>query len=409
MKNINQRYADFVSYLRTLPIKPYQIAHLLHLMQNVEFDLETDGYATPPHTVNFAVNNQCNLRCHYCDLHHGRVNKELHNAKIDFGVIDATKKYEMPLEVCKRIIDEVSWFRPTIRVPWMEPLLYKDLFKVIEYTKDKDLDFSMLTNGLLLKKYAPRLCELKVDALRVSLDGPEEIHDKSCGINGAYRQIVDGLKYIADQNDKGACAMQIGLYFTLTDLNYNHLTTLVESLDKEGLVGRMSISFYMFNYVSERQVAAHNKEHAEMSGVRISEASTQYVSIEKIYKNIDVILDQVKVIQEKYPDSRIHFRPGFTAENLRQCLQDEDLSLPDSRCDVLNHTLYINPDGDVKLIPQCILKPIGNIFENSIMDIWNGEAARNMRKTLKKQHLFHGCTRCWCAYYGLEDSQNTWK
>ena len=92
MKDIKQRYANFASYLRTLPIKPYQIAHLLHLMQNVNFDIIPDGYATPPHTINFAVNNQCNLRCQYCDLHHGRVNKELHNAKIDFGVIESKKK-----------------------------------------------------------------------------------------------------------------------------------------------------------------------------------------------------------------------------------------------------------------------------------------------------------------------------
>ena len=54
----------------------------------------------------------------------------------------------MPLDVCKRIVDEVAWFKPVIRVPWMEPLLYKDLFRAIEYIKGKDLDFSMLTNGL---------------------------------------------------------------------------------------------------------------------------------------------------------------------------------------------------------------------------------------------------------------------
>lgn len=406
---IDKRYAKFISYLRTLPIKPYQVAHLLHLMQNVQFDCMEDGYATPPHTVNFAVNNQCNLRCHYCDLHYGRKDKNKHNAKIDFGVIDATKKYEMSIDVCKRIIDEVAWFKPTIRIPWMEPLLYRDLFSVIEYTKNSGLDFSMLTNGLLLKKYAPRLCDLQVDALRVSLDGPEEIHDKSCGIRGAYRLITDGLAYIANQNDHGNCSMQIGLYFTLTDQNYAYLAAMVDDLAKRNLVGRMSISFYMFNYVSERQVEAHNREHAELSGVKISEASTQYVSIKKIYNNIDIITKQVEYIQKKYPDARIYFRPAFTPSNLRQCLQDEDLRLPGSRCDVLNHTLYINPYGDVKLIPQCILKPVGNIFQNSIMDIWNGERARNMRKILRKQHLFHGCTRCWCAYYGLEDSQDTWK
>lgn len=407
MKDIKQRYANFASYLRTLPIKPYQIAHLLHLMQNVNFDIIPDGYATPPHTINFAVNNQCNLRCQYCDLHHGRVNKELHNAKIDFGVIESKKKHELPLEICKRVIDEVSWFKPTIHTPWMESLLYKDIFNLIQYAKEKNLDFSLLTNGLLLKKYAPKLCDLKLDALRISLDGPEEIHDELCGVRGTYRQAVDGLKYIAKQNDLGATDMELGCYFTLTNLNYKHLLPMVEALEKEGLLGKMAIGFYMFNYISQRQAAAHNREHKKISGVEISEASTQYIKLSDIA--VDAVYEQYETIKKRYTGARIHFRPDFTRKNLVQCLQDDDLSLPESRCDVLNHTFYINPDGYVKSFPQCILPPVGNIFESSVMDIWNGEAMRKQRILMQNNSLFHGCTRCWCAYYGLEDAQNTWK
>lgn len=169
----------------------------------------------------------------------------------------------------------------------------------------------------------------------------------------------------------------------------------------------MAIGFYMFNYISQRQAAAHNREHKEISGVEISEASTQYIKLSDIA--VDAVYEQYETIKKRYAGARIHFRPDFTRKNLVQCLQDDDLSLPESRCDVLNHTFYINPDGYVKSFPQCILPPVGNIFESSVMDIWNGEAMRKQRILMQNNSLFHGCTRCWCAYYGLEDSQNTWK
>lgn len=407
MKDITKRYGNFVKYLRTLPLKPYQIAHLLHLMQNVNFDLLPDGYATPPHTINLAVNNICNFKCAYCDLHHGRANKTIHNAKIDFGVIESQKRHELSLDACKRIIDEVEWFKPTIRTPWMEPLLYKDIFNLIKYTKDKNLDFSLLSNGLLLKKYAEKLCLLNVDALRVSLDGPVNVHENLCGVKGAYKLIIDGLKHIFMRNRQGISNMELGCYFTLTDQNYDQMLPMVEDLEREGLLDGMAVGFYMFNYISRHQAEAHNKEHAEISGVRISEASTQYINLSDIA--IDTVLQQKELIQKKFAGAKIHFRPEFSRKNLVQCLQDEDLSLPESRCDVLNHTFYVNPDGFVKAFPQCILPPVGNVYENSVMDIWNGEVMRQQRILMQNHGLFHGCTRCWCAYYGLEDSQETWK
>ncbi|WP_297849519.1 radical SAM protein [uncultured Desulfovibrio sp.] len=407
MQNTDRRYAQFVTYLRSLPIKPYQVAHALHLMQNVNSDIAHDGYATPPHTINIAVNNICNLKCQYCDLHHCRAGEQVENARCDFGVIEPSKKHELPLAVCQRIIDEVAWFRPTIRVPWMEPLLYGDIFNLIAYAKGKGLDFSLLSNGLLLKKYAEKICRLQVDALRVSLDGPQKTHDALCGVKGAYALIVEGLKQVVRHKRAGICDMEIGCYFTLTDQNYAQLLPLCEDMERLGLIEDVSISFYMFNYISQRLVALHNREHAEISGVKIAETSAQYINISDIA--IDAIMEQKEAIEKRYSKCRIYFRPYFSSKNLKHCLQDEDATLPESRCDVLNHTVYINPDGVVKAYPPCILPPVGNIYENSVMDIWNGEAMRKQRMLMQKRGLFYGCTRCWGAYYGLEDAQNTWK
>ena len=258
-KALRRKYEGYVSYLYNAGLKPYQVARSLHQLQGIMYSTLEDGYALPPHTINLCVNNRCNMKCSYCDLNSAKRKNSANNTKSEYNIIDLKKKHELPLDVCKRIVDEVAWFRPTIRTPWMEPLLYKDLLPLIHYVKGKGLPFSTLTNGLLLPQFASALVEAKVDAIRVSLDGPAPIHEKLCGIPGAYDKILQGLTLIADARDRGECATELGCYFTLNDTNHLHLLDFIVDLDSRGLLSKISVSFFLFNYISEEMVQLHNQ------------------------------------------------------------------------------------------------------------------------------------------------------
>lgn len=402
-------YAQFVGGLHALPVPLYRTSRALHLLQSSVYETSEDGYCIPPHTINFCVNNRCNLRCSYCDLSHGRAEEEgSHNTKVMHNVIDPRVKYELPLEVCKRVIDESAWYRPTIRIPWMESLLYSQLIPFIEYTKEKGLPFSMLTNGLLLPKFADRLGALEIDALRVSLDGPAEVHNSLCGVAGAHAQIVKGLQMLVEERERRGIDLQLGCYFTVNDKNYDAIAAFIDDLDARGLLKEMFVGIYMFNYISKAMVEKHNSEHAEVSGATVEETSAQYVDLSKI--DAATILRQKKYIEDRYISrgARINFRPNFTRENLDFCLSDESGVYPESRCETHWHTLFINPEGFVKPLPQCILQPTGNVFEQPLLDIWNGEAMRKQRVTLREYGAYYGCMRCWSIYSNIEDKQQSW-
>ena len=407
-KSARKSFGKFVDYTHNLPIPLYRASRSLHLLQSCTYETSPDGYALPPHTINFCVNNRCNLSCAYCDLSHGRKGNLDINTKVRHNVIDHKTLYELPLETCKRIIDESAWYRPTIRVPWMESLLYRDLLPLIEYTKAKGLPFSMLTNGLLLPKFAKRLCDSGVDALRVSLDGPEAVHDSLCGVKGAYKKILKGLSIIVQEKKKYNLPIQIGCYYTVNDKNYHTMTDFLDNLEQYGLLGEMFVGFYMFNYISKKMVADHNRVHAPICGATVEETSAQYADLAAI--DVEAILKQKETIDERFVSkgARIHFRPNFTETNLKFLLVDDSKIFPGSRCETHWHTLYINPKGEVKPLPQCIFDPCGNVNEQSLLDIWNGDVMRKQRMLLRDYRAFYGCMRCWSIYSNIEDMQNSW-
>jgi len=403
-------FGRFVDYLYSLPLPDFKSTRACHLLQSHGYDTIPDGYALPPHTINLSLNNSCNLKCEYCDLNREKEHWEEKNTKADYSIIDPSVRYELPLATCKEIIDQTAWFRPIIRAHWMESLLYSELLPLIEYTKSKGLSFSMITNGLLLPKFAQRLAERDVDALRVSLDGPAETHDQLCRVQGAYEQIVKGLRMFIDASKaQGRDDVQVGAYFTVTDKNYHQMVALIEDLEARGLLDDMFIGFFTLTYISKEMMELHNREHAAVCGAEVEETSIQYVDVTKIDKK--VLMAQQAEIQRRFVSrgARIHFRPNFTDDNLDFCLSPEPRTLPQVRCETHWHSLCVNPQGHIKPMSQCILEPVGNVNQHTLMDIWNGEAIREQRKKLQKYGAYHGCMRCWSIYADIETAQGSWK
>ncbi len=131
------------------------------------------------------VTNQCNLRCHYCAYSGNYTTKRKHSnevmsQKIAFEALDfflkRTSRSEnlyigfyggeplFELSLIKNVIDRVD-------------TLYRDLQSKIQY--------SITTNGLLLKPETIEYLTKNNFRVSISLDGPRDIHDK-------YRKKING-------------------------------------------------------------------------------------------------------------------------------------------------------------------------------------------------------------------------
>jgi radical SAM protein with 4Fe4S-binding SPASM domain len=124
----------------------------------------------------------------------------------------------------KEIIDIISragseYFQTT----GGEPLIRKDLLEIFEYAKIRGLKTALASNGLLINEYnAPEIVKI-FDSIQISLDGPEEIHNKIRGNKLASQKAVQAIKLLQKNN-----ISQVSVSSVITPHNYPYLEQLAE-------------------------------------------------------------------------------------------------------------------------------------------------------------------------------------
>jgi len=136
----------------------------------------------------FVPTYQCNFNCTYCyqsgyDPEKNDLNEEVTEAF--FAYIDR----------------EFAGRKKYITVFGGEPLLPSELHRknverVVEGARQRDLELAFVTNGYSLKSYIPLLKEAPIREIQVTLDGMADAHNKRrplLGGQGSFEQIVEGI------------------------------------------------------------------------------------------------------------------------------------------------------------------------------------------------------------------------
>lgn len=162
----------FRYYLRAIKVRhlialveystPRKICNLLRIETQRMFRLEcVGGY---PYTMYFDTINRCNLRCPLCPT--GR--KDL--------LTRPGMSHCISFDRFKEVIDEFVPYLFIIHLYlWGEPLLNKDIFKIIRYAHDKNICTNLSTNANLLDtEKSEALVKSGLDHLAVSISGIEQ-------------------------------------------------------------------------------------------------------------------------------------------------------------------------------------------------------------------------------------------
>jgi len=150
-------------------------------------------------TLVLDVTEQCNLRCRYCVFSGQYYYRRKHTSK--FMSIDLARKaidfFLSHSMLSKRLI--ISFYGG-------EPLLNKLVIKAcVDYVnsicKERDIVFHVTTNGTLIDEETARFLIEHDFLVRVSLDGPKDIHNRNRVFRngrGTYDRIVTNLKRLQD-------------------------------------------------------------------------------------------------------------------------------------------------------------------------------------------------------------------
>lgn len=207
--------------------------------------------------------------------------------------------------------------------------------------------------------------------IQTSLDGFDEIGDELRGSKNFFKVVYGNMKMIADLKPKSSKSL---LYtnIVMSQLNLDQITELIQKTNDAGW--KATIGMY------------HNLT-----------ASTR--------ANDDMFLEP----SEKLDDLIKYLREGKKVLNLDSYLA----GIPDfirthkteicayRQSKILSSRLLVMENGDVHL---CIGNPIGNLFQNSLEEIFEAET---YRQRLKEYESCKGCwTTCYTQRYLLSHPRN---
>ncbi|MBW2981174.1 radical SAM protein [Candidatus Woesearchaeota archaeon] len=176
--------------------------------------------------------NNCNLKCIFCS--HG--NKSL-----------TRKKGFMDYNLYKKIIDEVSVWRPSLYLHGIgEPLLHRKIIDMIKYARLKKCAFLHLTtNGMLLNdKLSEKLANSGLDFLRFSVDSISRDYHKRVKVNSDLDKVVSNIEnFIKIKGENKAKRPQVGVSMVCTKENKNKIGPFIKKFKNIG------VDFIFMNHI----------------------------------------------------------------------------------------------------------------------------------------------------------------
>jgi radical SAM protein with 4Fe4S-binding SPASM domain len=123
----------------------------------------------------------------------------------------------MDLDLFKKIIDDCPDLEHLCMHNWGEPLLHKDIFKMIEYAKNKGVNYVVMnTNGTLFTdKMIDRIVDSKLDIIRFSIDGSAETFKRVRGVE--LQNIERNINKLKKVKEKRRPKLKMGVVFTVEE------------------------------------------------------------------------------------------------------------------------------------------------------------------------------------------------
>lgn len=153
-------------------------------------------------TIYFSVTNKCNLNCLHCCT----------NADSSYNDI-------LPTKIILKIIDKIIKLNPdSICITGGEPMVRKDILKILKYTRDNFKGtITLSTNATLIRTENVESIITCVNNISISLDGYD---DDSCSIirgRGTFQKSCNAIELLHSYNFRN-----LSLSMVLTNYNVNN-------------------------------------------------------------------------------------------------------------------------------------------------------------------------------------------
>jgi radical SAM protein with 4Fe4S-binding SPASM domain len=358
---------------------------ITQLLKSANKKLSPKNYFFGPEWIVLGVNNVCNLHCKMCDV--GTKTLETNFAQNLVG----THPLNMPLDLIKNIIDQMALHYPKAKLGYAftEPLVYPHLEASLKYASKRNIKTTITTNALTLKQNAKKLVDANLEELYISLDGPEEIHNEIRGHKKSFQKAVEGIEEIFKLNPK----QSVSIFCVITEWNIGHLNKFVAFFKDFPL---KEIGFMHTNFTP--QSVADNHNMIWETKYKATASNVEEININNY--DLDLLWEEINEIKHSDNTFSISFSPEIVNKEKLNEFYLKPEKIIGKRCNDIFSNIMIKSDGSV--IPshgRCYNLNLGNIYNNSLKEIWNTSKLKEFRSDLIKNNgLLPACSRCCSAF-----------
>lgn len=360
-----------------LAVKAYRMARQLHTA--LPYLFSRGGYAFPAWHFYLEVTRRCNLRCVMCQYTEW------------FKTTPAPEQRagELTTDEWRAVIEQVPRLG-LITFTGGEPLVRGDFLQLLERACARSRTH-FITNGTLLTEAVARRCvelapqkpgQRGLDFVGLSLDGPEDVHDRIRGLAGAFGKSTAGIHWLTEFRRQAGkrCPMV-------------HMTTVIQDANLEALAEM------------PRVAAAHGADVLNLAlETRSLDPAGVGVAPPERFAATDIRgphLDPAR-LRQALKDTRAAARRAGLELRTPQMPDEEivryysgEMDLTRFRCGAIWTDVIVGSRGDVH---ACWLRKVGNVREQSLKALWNGPEFRAFRRRTR-QGLYAPCSGCCSLAY----------
>lgn len=337
-----------------------------------------------PEYIGVKLTHKCNMRCIHCYQwnskgHNHFFSKEMQNQEIDVSIME-------------KLIYETSKNKARFYLWGGEPLFHSKFADIAALFEKDPRETVICTNGLLVPKYIDNIIKMGAKTeLVLSVEGFEDTHDSFRG-KGSFKKVIETLDFLLELRKKKLYYGKIYVHMMINDDMSNSLFDFAEYLENKG------VDFLIFCfpwYISqENSLAMDDFFKNNFPGEVTSQLSSWHgFKYSMNLSSVPKLISQIQKINEKMWNMRIRFQPDLDYSEIPQFIEDKYTKNCSQKCLGLSSRIDVSPNGDVSACKQFAEFYVGNLYESSLSDIWNGEKYNIIRKTIGN-NLMPVCTKC---------------
>jgi len=330
-----------------------------------------------PWRITFDTNpDTCNLRCVMCEEHSPHSPLQIRRKA------EGRPRRLMPFEMIERVVADAAphGLREIIPSTMGEPLLYERFEDILGLCHRYDIKLNLTTNGtfprLCAERWAQKIVPVTSD-IKISWNGATKATHEAIMLGASWEKVIDNVRAFIAVRDThastGGNRCRVTLQLTFMESNVSELADMVRLAVELGI-----------DRVKGHHLWAHFDEIKADSMRRSADSIGRW--------NAAVVAAHSAAAERPLPSGE-----HILLQNILLLDPDatEDLA-PGGPCPFLGQEAWVSAVG--RFDPCCApdaqrrtLGEFGSLTDRSIMDIWNGDAYRELAASYRNRELCRSC------------------